>query len=397
MALQDACRTVEQFLFPCTLDEFLDKILQGSFRKIDCHAKAARTDLLGSDPNLTLSEAFHLAPKLTFHSANPSAPPPSLLSIADADTFRLRLEQFHVRNYSVRFPELRALSPALDSLARAFEMLFHQPVTASAFWSRKGMRAPVHFDDHDLIVVQLRGAKRWYISSAASQLNNSWRGIPGDPPQLGAYETIDLQPGDLLYLPRGTLHSVDSAEESIHLSLGFTPLTVRDAVIGALDHLSDMDQTLRMTIGARLAFQLSGAGFEKIGPPILDAVARLWAACGTPGFLREALQRRSARAVASLQSLPASALAPPIGPETVLAQNDLAFCHLTANWEKIDVSYPGGHVYVHLGAQEAIIYMANTPKFRVRDIPGAIAEDVRMSLASKFVEIGFLKVLSTFS
>ncbi|HEY3785949.1 MAG TPA: cupin domain-containing protein [Steroidobacteraceae bacterium] len=238
MRLQDAQLAVSRFLAPLTLDEFLDEILVGGFARIGGNRLAGRGDLLGPDPQSVLLQAVHLASKLTFHSANPTGPPPSLHAVRDQADFGERLAQFHSRNYSVRFPELRPLSGALDQLARALEMLLHQPVTASAFWSRGGLRAPVHCDDHDILVVQLRGAKRWLISKRPSGLPNTWKGIPAEAPDPAEHQKLDLLPGDLLYLPRGTFHSVDADVESLHISIGFTPLTAREAVIAALDHLS---------------------------------------------------------------------------------------------------------------------------------------------------------------
>ncbi|HUO79432.1 MAG TPA: cupin domain-containing protein [Steroidobacteraceae bacterium] len=392
MLLQDAQRIWDQFLAPLTTDAFLDQTLSGGFRKLDGDGSPVRTGLLGPDPYALLGGAFQLAPRLTFHSANPSGPPPTLAAVTDAAEFRRRLDEFHARNYSVRFPELRPLSPELDLLARALEVLLHQPVSCSAFWSRGGMRAPVHHDDHDLIVVQLRGRKRWFLSTRPSALNNPWRGIPGDAPELGPSATIDVVPGDLLYLPRGTLHSVDSDAESLHVAIGFTPLTAREALAAALDHLSDLDLALRTTVGARLAFQLQGQSFERLGAPLLDGAARLLAACRTPGFLVAAMQRRSARAVAMLSPLPVAPPAAAVGLDTLLAQRPMAFCHLTANAEKIDFSYPGGHIYIHLGALEAVAFVARTARFRVRDIPGPVGDDVRLSLATRFLEIGFLEL-----
>jgi len=389
MLFPDAQRLLQRFLAPLTLDEFLDKTLSGGFVKIDGQGAAARIALLGPDPQVVLSGAFHLAPKLTFHSANALGPPPSLEGVTDAGDFRARIEQFHARNYSVRFPELRPLWPALDQLARALELMLHQPVTTSAFWSRGGMRAPVHYDDHDLIVVQLSGEKRWYVTSRASELPNTWKST--DVLELGPHATFDLRPGDFVYLPRGTLHSVDSDTESLHVSIGFTPLTVRDVVIAALDQLSDVDQALRTTVGGRLAYQLRGVGPERLAAPVLDAVERLRAACRTPGFLAAALQLRSARVVAALKSLPAPGSVPPLTLDTQLAQTDVAFCHLTATPDKIDLSHPGGHVYIHRGAEQSLLYMVNTPTFRARDIPGEIDDEVRLSLAAKLVEIGFLE------
>jgi hypothetical protein len=394
MQFIDAQRMLQQFLAPLSLDEFLDQTLSGGFRRVDGAGAsgAQRCALLGPDPRAALMAAWQLAPKLTFHSANPLAAPPSLEGVRDAGDFRTRIEQFHARNYSVRFPELRALWPELDRLARALEVVLHQPVTTSAFWSMGGMRAPVHYDDHDLIVVQLLGAKRWHVANA-SDLPNTWRGIPPERIELGEHTTFDVSPGDLVYLPRGTLHSVDSSAESLHLSIGFTPLTVREALIAALDQLSDVDQTLRTTVGGRLAYHVRGVGLERLAGSVLDGIERLRAACRTPGFLAAALQRRSSRVVAMLAPLPAVKPAPAFDLDSELSHTELAFCHLTANPDKIDFSHPGGHLYIHRGAEQALLYMVNTPRFRVRDVPGEIGDDVRLSLAQKLVEIGFLEAV----
>ena len=392
MMFTDAQRLLEEFLAPLTLDEFLDGMLLGGFRKIDSDAGTSRTGLLGADPESVLLGAWQLAPKLTFHSANATGPAPSLANIAGAADFQQRIAQFHARNFSVRFPELRPLSAQLDRLGRALEVLLHQQVTASAFWSRGGMKAPVHYDDHDLLVVQLRGTKRWYVSSRVSELNNTWAAIPERPPELGPHHTVDVAPGDLLYLPRGTWHSVDSDNNSLHLSIGFTPLTVRAAVIAAVDHLADLDRGWRTTIGNRLPYQLRGPAVDRIAQAVAEATVNLANACRTPGFLVSALQWRSSRAIAALAPLPAHDGAPALTLDSELAQGELAFCHLTATAERIDLSYPGGHVYIHRGVQPCVEYMVNTARFRVRDIPGEVGDDIRLSLAGRFLEIGLLKL-----
>jgi bifunctional lysine-specific demethylase and histidyl-hydroxylase MINA len=398
MNYRQALERLQQFLAPLSPEEFFDRTLAGGLRKVDGEPAAPRTTLLGPDPQALLTAALHLAPKLTFHSSNPTGPAPSLNSVTDAADFRRRIEEFHARNYSVRFPELRPLSMPLDALARALEALLHTPVTSSAFWSRGGMRAPVHFDDHDLIVVQLRGTKRWYVSSQPSALNNTWKGVPEGALELGPHHTIDIRPGDLMYFPRGTLHTVDTLQatdadsESLHLSIGFTPLTVRDAVIAALDQLSDLDRGWRMSFGGPLALLLRGPGAERFSAPTVEAATNLAAACKAPGFLASALQARSARAIAALKPLRTQEPPPAIDLDTELVQSETAFCQLTGSPERIDVSYPGGHTYVHRGAQQSLEHIVNTPRFRVRDIPGEVGDDIRLSLAQRFLAIGYLEL-----
>ncbi len=342
MMLEEAQSTLEQFLAPLSLDELLDAILAHRSRRFAgnaaTHRRIPRAPLLGA------------------------------------------------------FPELRPLAPQLDRLARALEIVLHGPVTTSAFWSRGGMRAPVHYDDHDLLVVQLRGSKRWYVSTKPSELNNTWKSIPAAAPDLGLHETFDMHPGDLVYLSRGTLHSFDSDSGSLHVSIGFTPLTVREALVAALDHFSDLDREWRTTIGERLALQLRGPGLERLVSPVMEAAAKLLTACRAPGFIESALQWRSGRAIAALAPLRAPREMPALSLDTELLQNEMAFCHLTASPQLIDVSYPGGHLYIHRGAQPAVEFMVNAGRFRIREIPGEIGNDVRLSLAARFVEVGFLRV-----
>lgn len=391
MVLEDARHRVAAFLSPLEVDAFLGVGLSGGYRLVRNDARASRGGLLGPDPQALLAGAVHLANDLTYHSANAAGPPPSLAGVSDAADFRSRIAAFHARNYSVRFPDLRPLSPAVDALARALEMLIHQPVTASAFWSRGGMRAPVHYDDHDLIVVQLHGTKRWYVANQPSQLFNTWKGVSGNPPDLGTHDVVDLAPGDLMYLPRGTFHTVDSDTESVHLAIGFTPLTLRAAIVAALDHLSDMNRPLRATV----AGQMPDMSADILAPAMADAVGQLLSAIRAPGFLQAALQRRSSRVIGDLDALPRPTQAPALGLDTVLRHAGHAFSHLGANAETIDFAFPGGHLYIHRGAQEAVLFIAETSRFRVRDLPGDIGDDVRLALVARFVEVGFLEVVGS--
>lgn len=388
MNLAEAQARLGQFLSPLGVDEFLGPGLSGGFRLARHDGRSSRPALLGVDPKAVLAGAVHLAPELTYHSANASGPPPDLSGVRDATDFRERIAAFHARNYSIRFPDLRPLSHELDGLARALELLIQGPVTASAFWSRGGMRAPVHYDDHDLIVVQLEGTKRWYVATRPSELFNTWRGVSGNPPDLGAHQVLDLAPGDLMYLPRGTFHTVDSETESVHLAIGFTPLTLREAVIAALDHLSDLNRPLRTT----LAGQMEGADLAQFAPAIAEAVGQLFNAARSPGFVTAALQRRASRVAGALSPLTRPTKTPQVGLDTVLRHAEGAFSHIGANTDTIDVAYPGGHLYIHRGAQEAVVFIADTQRFRVRDLPGPIGDDVRLALVARFLEVGFLEV-----
>jgi hypothetical protein len=65
-----------------------------------------------------------------------------------------------------------------------------------------------HSDEHDVLILQVAGTKCWHV-------------YPSDGPAV----EIDLQSGDLLYVPRGMFHAAECREEdSIHITLGLLPV-----------------------------------------------------------------------------------------------------------------------------------------------------------------------------
>lgn len=92
--------------------------------------------------------------------------------------------------------------------------LFVTPANAQCFqW---------HYDEHDLFIIQIAGNKHWKIFESAVYL-------PFEPQNrkqvdfsnLALLHDVCLEPGDLLYLPRGYVHEVITTDIlSCHITLG---------------------------------------------------------------------------------------------------------------------------------------------------------------------------------
>jgi hypothetical protein len=111
-----------------------------------------------------------------------------------------------------------------------------------------------HYDVHDVFVLQVAGRKRWTISEPVVPHpldNQPWEDVrdevaarAGEPPLI---DTV-LEPGDALYLPRGTIHSaVAQGETSIHLTVGVHPVSRYQLVRHLLDLAQD-DPELRSSL-----------------------------------------------------------------------------------------------------------------------------------------------------
>ncbi len=105
------------------------------------------------------------------------------------------------------------------------------PLQANAYLTPPGAAglAP-HHDTHDVFVLQCAGTKHWVVREPAVDTPL--------PHQVSDHEAAaarpvrfeaDLRAGDVLYLPRGVVHSATAQEGvSLHLTIGILATTVHD-------------------------------------------------------------------------------------------------------------------------------------------------------------------------
>ncbi|MFD8112229.1 cupin domain-containing protein [Streptomyces microflavus] len=123
------------------------------------------------------------------------------------------------------------LHPGVGEFARQLERHLRTGVQVNAYasWtSEEGFG--VHWDDHDVLVLQVDGAKRWRIYGPTRQAP-LYRDtdVPEPPPSEPLVELV-LHAGDMLYLPRGWWHAVAASEgeHSLHLTCGMQTTTGAD-------------------------------------------------------------------------------------------------------------------------------------------------------------------------
>ncbi|MGP3776032.1 cupin domain-containing protein [Streptomyces sp. SDT5-1] len=121
----------------------------------------------------------------------------------------------------------RTWAPVGDLCARLGAELGH-PVQANAYITPPLNRGfDDHYDVHDVFVVQIQGRKRWLVHEPVHPdplRDQPWtdrRAAVADAAREPAYIDTVLEPGDVLYLPRGWLHAAEAqGEVSVHLTLG---------------------------------------------------------------------------------------------------------------------------------------------------------------------------------
>lgn len=107
-----------------------------------------------------------------------------------------------------------------------------------------------HYDTHDVFVLQAAGKKHWKIYNSPFSL--PLRSQPYDSSKTRASQLlteIDLETGDLIYIPRGFIHEATASEEtSLHITLGLITYTWADVMSEALLYLCETDVRFRKSL-----------------------------------------------------------------------------------------------------------------------------------------------------
>jgi len=141
-------------------------------------------------------------------------------------------------------------SLAAERLCRSVGRFTGQTTIGNAYLSFGGKGTfGKHWDTHDVFVIQLIGTKRWQIFAPTWPLPLSAQISTGQQHLCPAQPVMecDLQPGDVLYLPRGWWHQAIPLEGgSFHLSVGTYAPTAMDFLLWACQRQTSLLQAARI-------------------------------------------------------------------------------------------------------------------------------------------------------
>jgi ribosomal protein L16 Arg81 hydroxylase len=185
------------------------------------------------------------------------------------DLDRIRAE--YQSGASISLPGFHRAWEPLGTLAAAIEAEFDHAVHANVYITPgNAIGFSPHYDTHEVFVLQIAGGKRWRIHNPPLPLPH--RSQPFDPrsyvPSAPLCE-LDLEPGDLLYLPRGFVHTTEtSVSFSVHVTLGITVYTW-------IELLTEWAQLSKHSPSLRRALPPGFAGREDIGQSLADQLRRM--------------------------------------------------------------------------------------------------------------------------
>ncbi len=158
---------------------------------------------------------------------------------------------------TIVLPQLHASMYRLGEFVRSLEQIFSCQVTTNIYLTPEGNQGfPPHYDNHDVIVLQVSGRKKWRLYETA--VDTPYRGERFEQSGIEAgpvSSEFTLEPGDFLYLPRGAMHDAENVgeEPSLHITVGFFTKKWADLMLEAISELALAQPAFRRSLPAGFA------------------------------------------------------------------------------------------------------------------------------------------------
>ncbi|HEV7376278.1 MAG TPA: cupin domain-containing protein [Pyrinomonadaceae bacterium] len=138
----------------------------------------------------------------------------------------------------------------LRELAEGLEYFFHEHVQVNAYAGWQTSRGfDLHFDDHDVFILQVAGRKRWKVYGMTKPYPLAQDRNLIEKPTAGPIWEGMLEDGDLLYMPRGWWHLAEPlAEPTLHLTVGVHNRTGMDFLRWMVERVGKKSASFRQDL-----------------------------------------------------------------------------------------------------------------------------------------------------
>nr|WP_256435629.1 cupin domain-containing protein [Aliikangiella sp. G2MR2-5] len=183
----------------------------------------------------------------------------SEISYEDRSADKSKIFELFKSGATLVFENIGRYHLPLGQFIAHLENEFHVRMRANAFLTPAGSQGfKPHFDSHDVFVLQIYGHKEWLIGNNPIELPDD---MTSETRYQAAIENSEilatevLKKGDLLYLPRGFVHSAKACEStSLHITISMRGHTGVDLLKKSLSQIFENSVEMRKYINHKKVF-----------------------------------------------------------------------------------------------------------------------------------------------
>jgi ribosomal protein L16 Arg81 hydroxylase len=322
---------------------------------------------------------------------------PSKYVSADGSLNLAQLYKAYDEGHTLVINGLERFCESVACLCRDVQGRLSHLVVANCYLSPAGTKGlHAHYDTHDVFVLQIEGAKTWQLYGAAveSPLLGSFQPVIPDDMLGQPLQTLRLEAGDLLYLPRGHVHqAVTTDASSLHMTLGVYPTQWVDLLTSALTALSMRDPRFRK------ALPVGYLDDENVGGEAREYFAELLQAFTQDVSGREAFDLLVDRVMRQSTPVPDDQFgdidrARSLTLDTRVTRRVGMTCRLLRHGDVIRLQFPGNTVKAPASYLEAMQYVATVPgAFTVGSLPDSLDDGRKVGLVKRLIRSGLIRII----
>ncbi|PSL46304.1 Cupin superfamily protein [Chitinophaga niastensis] len=291
---------------------------------------------------------------------------------------------------------LRAIhlwSEPLEKLRLSFESIFKFPAQINVYLTPpENQSTPPHWDTHDLFILQLEGSKNWKIFDAAYEAPLKDQDfVPGIHPVGPLQGEYMLEAGDVMYIPRGTIHEPQSTTYSIHAAIGIKVLRWADVFNKYIDLYSKTHVDLRKTLPIH-AMKHPGDMTDLISA-FKDMFIKT-----DENLMQESVAEIIDELMVSKKTNAAGGLLAVAKPDiltrdTIVQHNNGVVWRINADHQKVYLEWNAQSISLPVRYKPVADFIVENPVFKIEDIPHQMSDHEKIAIVDTLVVEGFLRLM----
>lgn len=303
-----------------------------------------------------------------------------------------RVYQLFAEGATISLAFLDTVIPALTRFCRELEREFSCPFQTNIYLTPPlAQGAKIHYDTHDVFVLQVAGSKKWTIYGTPVELP-----LPGQDYDAAIHSPgapsleFTLEAGDLAYVPRGVVHDARSTDSvSLHITTGILRYTWTDLLLEVVAGAALHDPAFRHALPP--GFAEPGFVRAQAKEKLCDLLRRVATAPvfepALDHFVKEFLSGSPPVLEGQMAQI---AMLPRLTVRSRVGVRPAVLSRLLEDGGSVSIECYGRKITFPPQAREAVCFAMSHSAFAIGDLPGPLDEAGKLTLVRRMIREGLL-------
>jgi hypothetical protein len=294
------------------------------------------------------------------------------------------LHQTYVEGGTLFLDRLQDYWSPIAALSRALEQTLNSPVNTTAYaMNHNALGFEPHSHKHAVFVLQLEGSEVWRVQPPNSVESSS-----------EILLETQMEPGDLLYIPRHYVHhALASEQSSLHLAIDVYVHTWADLVNSAISTLDKFQFPLHQSLPVGFLRRPETTSLMQ------TQLVQLLDALGQHAEASSAIAHLTSQFIGKMQPLADGHFFQleqlnDVTLDSLVVKRQGMICRIFKSRDQVGIQFPGNQVTAPAYVEPILDFIIESAEFRVSELPDVLSDRSKLVLIRRLIREGLLAIAS---